>query len=132
MIRQPPRSTRTDTLFPYTTLFRSRLAEYARLVSCRAQADRVVENALVADMAGVVIKVACGLARITGIVGRTIAVFIDKQGIKADGQLLQHIVPQLGQLLIARAVVARMVARGIAVGYGMIMLSENIRALIPG
>src|SRR3546814_20700706 len=24
MIRQPPRSTRTDTLFPYTTLFRSK------------------------------------------------------------------------------------------------------------
>src|SRR3546814_1854640 len=27
MIRRPPRSTRTDTLFPYTTLFRSRNAE---------------------------------------------------------------------------------------------------------
>src|SRR3546814_8633038 len=27
MIRRPPRSTRTDTLFPYTTLFRSHLAE---------------------------------------------------------------------------------------------------------
>src|SRR3546814_16925498 len=27
MIRRPPRSTRTDTLFPYTTLFRSVLAE---------------------------------------------------------------------------------------------------------
>src|SRR3546814_8940646 len=26
MIRRPPRSTRTDTLFPYTTLFRSELA----------------------------------------------------------------------------------------------------------
>src|SRR3546814_2068680 len=26
MIRRPPRSTRTDTLFPYTTLFRSDLA----------------------------------------------------------------------------------------------------------
>src|SRR3546814_8458422 len=26
MIRRPPRSTRTDTLFPYTTLFRSTLA----------------------------------------------------------------------------------------------------------
>src|SRR3546814_13014550 len=26
MIRRPPRSTRTDTLFPYTTLFRSRSA----------------------------------------------------------------------------------------------------------
>src|SRR3546814_10650473 len=29
MIRRPPRSTRTDTLFPYTTLFRS--------VGCRAR-----------------------------------------------------------------------------------------------
>src|SRR3546814_11860234 len=28
MIRRPPRSTRTDTLFPYTTLFRSRLASW--------------------------------------------------------------------------------------------------------
>src|SRR3546814_19383554 len=27
MIRRPPRSTRTDTLFPYTTLFRSGLAK---------------------------------------------------------------------------------------------------------
>src|SRR3546814_10571567 len=27
MIRRPPRSTRTDTLFPYTTLFRSFYAE---------------------------------------------------------------------------------------------------------
>src|SRR3546814_15745113 len=26
MIRRPPRSTRTDTLFPYTTLFRSHVA----------------------------------------------------------------------------------------------------------
>src|SRR3546814_13955084 len=26
MIRRPPRSTRTDTLFPYTTLFRSKVA----------------------------------------------------------------------------------------------------------
>src|SRR3546814_18271725 len=29
MIRQPPRSTRTDTLFPYTTLFRSGLVDKA-------------------------------------------------------------------------------------------------------
>src|SRR3546814_1317691 len=29
MIRRPPRSTRTDTLFPYTTLFRSRADEQA-------------------------------------------------------------------------------------------------------
>src|SRR3546814_16240620 len=30
MIRRPPRSTRTDTLFPYTTLFRSRVPHGTR------------------------------------------------------------------------------------------------------
>src|SRR3546814_17786129 len=30
MIRRPPRSTRTDTLFPYTTLFRSAQSARAR------------------------------------------------------------------------------------------------------
>src|SRR3546814_12734562 len=29
MVRRPPRSTRTDTLFPYTTLFRSRGPAFA-------------------------------------------------------------------------------------------------------
>src|SRR3546814_7548892 len=37
MIRRPPRSTRTDTLFPYTTLFRSRKLFQRRL----ARADAV-------------------------------------------------------------------------------------------
>src|SRR3546814_16701204 len=38
MIRRPPRSTRTDTLFPYTTLFRS--AENARaLLRARGEVD---------------------------------------------------------------------------------------------
>src|SRR3546814_1803321 len=39
MIRRPPRSTRTDTLLPYTTLFRSRssgIAKCARTVGDRA------------------------------------------------------------------------------------------------
>src|SRR3546814_10622911 len=30
LIRRPPRSTRTDTLFPYTTLFRSRCSRDGR------------------------------------------------------------------------------------------------------
>src|SRR3546814_7779448 len=34
MIRRPPRSTRTDTLFPYTTLFRSDLANHS-VLDCR-------------------------------------------------------------------------------------------------
>src|SRR3546814_6637134 len=33
MLRRPPRSTRTDTLFPYTTLFRSTTAPSILLVS---------------------------------------------------------------------------------------------------
>src|SRR3546814_11707510 len=36
MIRRPPRSTRTDTLFPYTTLFRSRLAPARRYAVARS------------------------------------------------------------------------------------------------
>src|SRR3546814_2101249 len=31
MIRRPPRSTRTDTLFPYTTLFRSETLTFAEV-----------------------------------------------------------------------------------------------------
>src|SRR3546814_20456068 len=31
MIRRPPRSTRTDTLFPYTTLFRSDVPSLAKI-----------------------------------------------------------------------------------------------------
>src|SRR3546814_14499449 len=34
MIRLPPRSTRTDTLFPYTTLFRSAQASPGRRANC--------------------------------------------------------------------------------------------------
>src|SRR3546814_8782490 len=43
MIRRPPRSTRTDTLFPYTTLFRSparnRLSPPDRACAARRHAD---------------------------------------------------------------------------------------------
>src|SRR3546814_4731331 len=36
MIRRPPRSTRTDTLFPYTTLLRSMIAIFAALSAALA------------------------------------------------------------------------------------------------
>src|SRR3546814_16012415 len=40
MIRRPPRSTRTDTLFPYTTLFRSLApAGHRALLDAYARAD---------------------------------------------------------------------------------------------
>src|SRR3546814_14138815 len=38
MIRRPPRSTRTDTLFPYTTLFRSWQLRRRRSAFCRRRA----------------------------------------------------------------------------------------------
>src|SRR3546814_12454063 len=38
MIRRPPRSTRTDTLFPYTTLFRYRHARAAEAATGTANA----------------------------------------------------------------------------------------------
>src|SRR3546814_3645335 len=37
MIRRPPRSTRTDTLFPYTTLFRSVDPDYKRTIIVTTQ-----------------------------------------------------------------------------------------------
>src|SRR3546814_12633416 len=37
MIRRPPRSTRTDTLFPYTTLFRSDRQTIARMLLERVE-----------------------------------------------------------------------------------------------
>src|SRR3546814_8346297 len=40
MIRRPPRSTRTDTLFPYTTLFRSTHRRQHRQQLDRQRAER--------------------------------------------------------------------------------------------
>src|SRR3546814_5494566 len=40
MIRRPPRSTRTDTLFPYTTLFRSTNAQNRSILSERGPLEK--------------------------------------------------------------------------------------------
>src|SRR3546814_6381871 len=47
MIRRPPRSTRTDTLFPYTTLFRSgrwRGQQFSRLATPLGKIDSLTPN----------------------------------------------------------------------------------------
>src|SRR3546814_1485425 len=48
MIRRPPRSTRTDTLFPYTTLFRSQFyqALHAGRIACCSLAPFTEHTAL--------------------------------------------------------------------------------------
>src|SRR3546814_5501272 len=43
MIRRPPRSTRTDTLFPYTTLFRS-VSFWTRVFSQYSELQSVVHS----------------------------------------------------------------------------------------
>src|SRR3546814_2922532 len=45
MIRRPPRSTRTDTLFPYTTLFRS--DDHPNTIAAREIGEFVVAKLLV-------------------------------------------------------------------------------------
>src|SRR3546814_7548191 len=45
MIRRPPRSTRTDTLFPYTTLFRSHRVDAGDAGACLAGLCRAGEHA---------------------------------------------------------------------------------------
>src|SRR3546814_14317703 len=50
MIRRPPRSTRTDTLFPYTTLVRS-LAEAYKAARDSAKLDEIESLATVAKAA---------------------------------------------------------------------------------
>src|SRR3546814_15560491 len=63
MIRRPPRSTRTDTLFPYTTLFRSgdgvgdRPLRLVRLQSCLAAQPALWSVVVVAVPAAVVVAV---------------------------------------------------------------------------
>src|SRR3546814_11593344 len=56
MIRRPPRSTRTDTLFPYTTLFRSRRiarpAGLLILMRLESAAARQLEVDLFLEQAG--------------------------------------------------------------------------------
>src|SRR3546814_15696753 len=52
MIRRPPRSTRTETLFPYTTLFRSRAKGLALVPTSEAEGREAVRE-IVATGGGV-------------------------------------------------------------------------------
>src|SRR3546814_8559091 len=66
MIRRPPRSTRTDTLFPYTTLFRSLSAVNPTDVKRRARGREVEQFSRIIphnDGAGIVDKVGEGVPK---------------------------------------------------------------------
>src|SRR3546814_10838234 len=59
MIRRPPRSTRTDTLFPYTTLFRSMIEQMGEFSS---EVTRVALEVGTAGLLG-------GQAKVKGVSG---------------------------------------------------------------
>src|SRR3546814_1917896 len=63
MIRRPPRSTRTDTLFPYTTLFRSMRAR--TVCVCAGVSEQAIragaESGL--DVEGLKASLGCGSGR---------------------------------------------------------------------
>src|SRR3546814_4913333 len=66
MIRRPPRSTRTDTLFPYTTLFRS---VYAAVVVLLAAAQAALTFAI--DQRWL------GMGTITGVAATVVLIALD-------------------------------------------------------
>src|SRR3546814_4471993 len=88
MIRRPPRSTRTDTLFPYTTLFRS-----DRDASARARArHRLRHRAHPADRMAPLARLAVHLAehmveQHIGAAGRVGAGIIADYRVKAEHRL---------------------------------------------
>src|SRR3546814_13975135 len=61
MIRRPPRSTRTDTLFPYTTLFRSAEAAVRARVAAKTTASAAIAErhggiAVAVDLAAIILR----------------------------------------------------------------------------
>src|SRR3546814_1660854 len=100
MVRRPPRSTRTDPLFPYTTLFRSTLIwncpGYDQSISTSADADAPKEMVIVD-----------GKQRLTAILGflhGNVAVFGGHHFSDFDDQNQRDILAPTGRLRVQMAV----------------------------
>src|SRR3546814_9209473 len=78
MIRRPPRSTRTDTLFPYTTLFRALVARNEALLAVRRRVGEGVQRAGVLDDAADVEQRHLGQVGIAGAGEERLAVLPDR------------------------------------------------------
>src|SRR3546814_16659114 len=66
MIRRPPRSTRTDTLFPYTTLFRSRVEDALHTQNQekhRPQQDGTAQHPVYHGFSPVFRRQGCGMGK---------------------------------------------------------------------
>src|SRR3546814_17024786 len=92
MIRRPPRSTRTDTLFPYTTLFRSPGDQPLATPSVKGNAGRLTGAALgVAAMLALSAYLSYGLFAArqddSQLLAQTRAACQQKQGAGAGGRI---------------------------------------------
>src|SRR3546814_18788923 len=93
MIRRPPRSTRTDTPFPYTTLFRSQtmVPAFARATHASAIEQRRLFDhgrAMVVPLSVSMMAATIGGAYLAG------WIFIEKTGI--DAALITAILAEIG------------------------------------
>src|SRR3546814_5103124 len=94
MIRRPPRSTRTDTLFPYTTLFRSEAAALGELFNGIAPMQ---QYALITINIGQAGFATCGRskARIKGEHARVCVKLPDIQHIRSHGSRQDGVILRL-------------------------------------
>src|SRR3546814_9218829 len=102
MIRRPPRSTRTDTLFPYTTLFRSNL----RLDFLDARGDAFLLAGAVDDGGVFLLDLdLLGGAEIgqRGLLDRQAELLGDHRAAGEDGDVLEHFLATIAKAQIGRA-----------------------------
>src|SRR3546814_14167174 len=99
MIRRPPRSTRTDTLFPYTTLFRSlrlvpQMRRHIGLAHLRALPQHFfAEIAELLDAFGKDARLtAICVAGVGGTGDRSSAFGIGQRDVDAAGEVVEHVV----------------------------------------
>src|SRR3546814_5028075 len=107
MIRRPPRSTRTDTLFPYTTLFRSHRVVAGTHVRRKRQDQR------------------CEIARIVSGQNRLathVRELLGKAGLKATDQVPKLLCRGAHTLLVGQVLVGQ-VGAGLLIG----VLSRSLR-----
>src|SRR3546814_15252190 len=96
MIRRPPRSTRTDTLFPYTTLFRSR--SYPRIAILTADIHKPVGRERQADIAlkQIILAITLIILPVASDEGRSFAVVAQTK--------IEHTGDRIGPVIRRRAV----------------------------
>src|SRR3546814_5782989 len=96
MIRRPPRSTRTDTLFPYTTLFRSALVASAFLNNTPVVVVLLPIMMKLADVTGISAKKLLMPLSIVAVLGGTLTLIGTSTNLIVDGIVRDAGMPRFG------------------------------------